>query len=119
MPGGTLELDESPAEAARRELAEELGLTVPIGALLCVDWVPPSPPWDGGLMFVFDGGVLDANKIAAIKLNGDELDRIEFLEPSRLDDLLIPRLARRVSVAIGALGGGGVYLEDGSLAVSA
>ncbi|NUP35798.1 MAG: NUDIX hydrolase, partial [Streptomyces sp.] len=37
LPGGMVEADESPAQAAARELAEELGLTVPVGRLLAVD----------------------------------------------------------------------------------
>ena len=119
LPGGTLELDESPAAAARREFTEELGLAVPIGGLLCVDWVPPRAPWDGGLMFLFDGGVLSMERIAAIRLCADELDRFEFVEPSRLGDVLIPRLARRVAAAVAAIEHGGVYLEDGSVVVSA
>ncbi|MEU1813098.1 NUDIX hydrolase [Micromonospora aurantiaca (nom. illeg.)] len=114
LPGGTLEVDESPAAAARRELTEELGLAVPIGELLCVDWVPPSAPWDGGLMFLFDGGVLSAERIAAIRLCVDELDRFEFVEPTRLGEVLIPRLARRATAALAAVDHGGVYLEDGS-----
>ncbi|MBW4705163.1 NUDIX hydrolase [Micromonospora sp. RL09-050-HVF-A] len=113
VPGGMVEPDESPADACVREIQEELGLPVPTGPLLCVDWVPASPPWDGGLMFVFDGGVLTADQITAIRLCPDELDRFDFVEPERLGEVLIPRLARRVSAAVAAIGHGGVYLEDG------
>jgi 8-oxo-dGTP pyrophosphatase MutT (NUDIX family) len=113
VPGGMVEPDESPADACTREVREELGLSLPTGALLCVDWVPASPPWDGGLMFVFDGGVLTPDQIAAMRLCPDELDRFEFIEPGRLGEVLIPRLARRVAAAVAAIGRGGVYLEDG------
>ncbi|GIJ30711.1 hypothetical protein Vqi01_58730 [Micromonospora qiuiae] len=113
IPGGLVEPDESPAHACAREVKEELALSVSAGPLLCVDWVPASPPWDGGLMFVFDGGVLTANQIAAIRLCPDELDRFEFIEPERLDEVLIPPMARRVTAAVAAIGRGGVYLEDG------
>jgi hypothetical protein len=41
-----------------RELAEELGLTMPLGRLLVVDCVPSRPGRTEGLMVVFDGGVL-------------------------------------------------------------
>ncbi|WP_341719380.1 NUDIX hydrolase [Micromonospora sp. FIMYZ51] len=113
IPGGMVEPDESPAHACTREVREELGLSVPAGALLCVDWVPASPPWDGGLVFVLDGGVLTTDQIATIRLCPDELDRVEFVEPERLDEVLIPRLARRVAAAVAAIGRGGVYPEDG------
>ncbi|MFI6268533.1 NUDIX domain-containing protein [Micromonospora zamorensis] len=101
VPGGTVEPDESPADACTRVIREELGLSVPAGRLFCVDWVPASPPWDGGLMFVFDGGVLTAEQVATMRLCPDELDRFEFVEPERLGGVLIPRLARRVTAAIG------------------
>ncbi|MFB9234075.1 NUDIX domain-containing protein [Plantactinospora siamensis] len=114
IPGGMVEPDESPADACTREIQEELGLSVATGALLCIDWVPPKPPWDGGLMFVFDGGVLTADQIAMIRLCPAELDRFEFVEPERLSEVLIPRLARRFAAAVDAIGRGGVYLEDGA-----
>ncbi|MER7889433.1 hypothetical protein ABTX15_06390 [Micromonospora sp. NPDC094482] len=64
-------------------------------------------------MFVFDGGVLTADQIVAMRRCPDELDRFELVKPERLGEVLIPRLARRVTAAIAAIGRGGVYLEDG------
>lgn len=114
VPGGSLELDESPQQAAEREIKEELGFAPRIGGLLCVDWVPPAPPWDGGLMFLFDGGVLSVEQIAGIRLRPEELDRFEFVAPNALDTILIPRLARRVAECVRVrVEGGSAYLEDG------
>jgi 8-oxo-dGTP diphosphatase len=115
IPGGSLEPDESPLAACEREIKEELSLSPRIGGLLCVDWVPPAPPWDGGLMFLFDGGTLTAEQIAGIRLRPQELDRFEFVRPDAVDDILVPRLARRVGACLRARDtGGSVYLEDGN-----
>lgn len=113
LPGGSLEADESPLTACIRELREEIGFVPPLGGLLCVDWVSPRPPWDGGLMFLFDGGVLSAAQIAGIRLPRDELERFAFVPPGEVAALVIPRLARRVLACLAPDGRGGAYLEDG------
>src|SRR5581483_8587882 len=42
IPGGEVEPGESPRDAARREVREELGCDVlPVGDLLVVDFLPP------------------------------------------------------------------------------
>ena len=114
IPGGSVELDESPLAACQREVKEELGIAPPIGAMLCVDWVPPAPPWDGGLMVLFDGGVLASEQIAGIQLRPEELDGYDFIAPDALDNVLVPRLARRVKACLRAREAGtSIYLEDG------
>ena len=49
IPGGVVEANESPGQTAVREVREELGLMLPLGRLLAVDWVPPArraaTPW--------------------------------------------------------------------------
>jgi len=112
IPGGSVEPDESPLAAARREIMEELGTAFPIGRLLAVDWVPPAPPWDGGLMFLFDGGPLTTDQIAAIRLPPDELDGYLFAGPDELAGLLTPRVARRLSRSLTT--SGALYLESGA-----
>lgn len=114
VPGGAVEIDESPLATCEREVQEELGFTPRVGGLLCVDWVPPNPPWDGGLMFLFDGGSLTSAQIDSIRLPPNELDHWAFIPANDLDRVLIPRLARRVSACLQARERGGVYLEDGT-----
>ena len=72
IPGGCVEADESPYAAAVRELQEELGIPVVPGRLLVVDWVPPGPAAPREHV-VYDGGVLDQAREAAIHLSDGEL----------------------------------------------
>ncbi len=58
LPGGVVEVGESPQLAAGREVLEELGLEVTPGRLLLTDWLPSWSGWDDALCLVFDGGVV-------------------------------------------------------------
>jgi 8-oxo-dGTP pyrophosphatase MutT (NUDIX family) len=115
IPGGSVEADESPYAAARREVTEELGLTRQPGALLVVDWVPPRDGRTEGLMLLFDGGRLTAEEIAGLVVPADELRGFAFCGEVDAARLLPPRLARRVAAGLRARQTGAVaYLEDGS-----
>jgi ADP-ribose pyrophosphatase YjhB (NUDIX family) len=78
LPGGSVDLNESPRDACVREVKEEIGLTLEHPELLCVRYKPATDGWDG-LLFVFDGGVLDANEIQKIVLQEEELDAYKFV----------------------------------------
>jgi 8-oxo-dGTP diphosphatase len=116
VPGGAVELDESPRDAARRELREELGLDLEPGTLLGVDWVPPRPDRSEGLITIFDGGLLGPEDIARIRLPPEELASYEFVEVIKAPELLSPLLGRRVARCVAARADGrSVYLENGAL----
>jgi 8-oxo-dGTP diphosphatase len=114
LPGGMAEANEAPADAVRRELLEELGLRVRVGALLCVDWVAPHGPWDDLIAFVFDGGVLDEVAAADLRVRDHELAGFEFCDAGQLRGRLEPRAFRRAQAALNALAAGQAsYLHDG------
>src|SRR4029450_2103074 len=56
LPGGVVEVGESPQLAVAREVSEELGLDIKPGALVLTDWLPPWGGWDDAICLVFDGG---------------------------------------------------------------
>lgn len=103
LPGGMAEANEPPRPAADRELREELGLTIPIGRLLTLEWVGPHGPWDDQLVFVFDGGVLDASQIGSLKVSDTELSAYKFATAEDAAVLLRPDMIARLNRARAAL----------------
>ena len=103
IPGGIAEYDESPYDACRREVQEEIGLTLEIGPLLVVDWVPALGVWSDALAFVFDGGVLGPSMIARLEIDPVEARSHEFLTLDQARPRLRPSMTRRLTQAQQAL----------------
>ncbi|NUW42932.1 NUDIX domain-containing protein [Nonomuraea rhodomycinica] len=113
IPGGHVEPGETPYQACVREVREELGIEPPIGRLLVVDWAP-HPEQGDKILFVFDGGELDAETLKRITFADREVSAYAFHPADELDELLIERLARRVRAALTAWElGETIYLEHG------
>ncbi len=113
IPGGIMEADgETPWEACRREVLEEVGLHVERGRLVAVDFLRPKASKPGGMRFLFDCGVLPGAALGAIVLQEEELSGHRLVDRARALELLSGPLRRRVGAALAAPGGC-VYLEDG------
>lgn len=112
IPGGQIDADgESPWEACRREAAEECGVELQHGRLVCVDYLRPKPNRPGGVRFLFDCGTVSDDQLAGITLQEAEIQAHRLVEPADALALLSGPLRRRVSAALAAEHC--LYLEDG------
>jgi 8-oxo-dGTP pyrophosphatase MutT (NUDIX family) len=110
IPGGAVEADESPWATATRELAEELGWDQPLGRLLVVDYVRPQDSRPEGVVFVFDGGVLDETDLVGMVFPDGEIHSAGFHPLAEARDKVKPLLADRLAAALDAVEQGATVL---------
>jgi ADP-ribose pyrophosphatase YjhB (NUDIX family) len=80
LPGGVVEVGESPADGLVRELQEELGITVTVHGLVTVNWLPAWRGWDDACVMLFDLGVADASITDAMQLQPTEIAGVEWCD---------------------------------------
>jgi 8-oxo-dGTP pyrophosphatase MutT (NUDIX family) len=113
LPGGVVEVGESPQLAVAREVEEELGLDLPAGPLLVTDWLPAWSGWDDALCLVFDGGVHDASLLDDVVKQPREIRAAEFCTLDEVRERCADFTARRIESALGNVGGSTAYTESG------
>jgi 8-oxo-dGTP pyrophosphatase MutT (NUDIX family) len=114
LPGGVVEVGESPRLAVHREIEEELGLAIEAGGLLLTDWLPPWGGWDDAVCLVFDGGAHDPSVLDDMVTQPREIRTAEFCPVEELDDRCADFTARRIRAALEALAAGRAgYTESG------
>lgn len=112
IPGGSVDKDESPRETCAREIREELGLSLEIGALLAVEYLARRDYKPEAIHFIFDGGVLDETRVGQIRLCDKELLEFCFCSIDEACERLDDGLAIRFRAAHGRIGTGQTaYLE--------
>ncbi|MBA8795506.1 8-oxo-dGTP pyrophosphatase MutT (NUDIX family) [Friedmanniella endophytica] len=115
LPGGIVEPFEAPRLGAAREVREELGVDLPIGPLLAVDWMPPYLGWDDALELIFDGGLVTEADLAGFTLQPSEIAAVRLVTLAEAADHLTPLARRRLELITTLPAGRTVLLEDGSL----
>ena len=100
LPGGVVEVSESPQLAVAREVEEELGLTVEAGPLLLTDWLPPWGGWDDAICLVFDGGEHDPSVVDGIVRQEREIRSAGFFTIAEIREKCADFTARRIESAL-------------------
>jgi len=90
IPGGKIQAFESIAEAAARELQEETGLTVKVGAHFKVYEIV-NPPTEHRIV-IYSWAKVIAGTLKA----SDDLSQVKFFSPEELDDIPLTPLVRKV-----------------------
>ncbi len=115
LPGGLMEQDESPRQAAQRETLEEVGLEVVAGRLLVVDYKSATVERPVCVQFVFDGGILTEQQLDSVVLQADEIEAWRMTPKHEAVTMVqTGGPASRLTRALAALHSGeAAYLEDG------
>ena len=110
LPGGICEHGEPPHLGCAREVAEEIGLDLPIGMLLAIDWSQPYGREARPIMhFVFDAGTIASGD--GIVLQAEELDEFRFVASGAAAGYLAPFGVRRLHAALAARAAGATVYQ--------
>lgn len=115
LPGGVVEVGESPMLAVGREVEEELGLTITPGPLVLTDWLPAWGGWDDAVCLIFDGGVHQDAILDRIVRQKREIRSARFCTIEEVHELCADFTARRIVSALINLSDtpGASYTESG------
>ncbi len=114
LPGGVVEVGESPQIAVAREVEEELGLVLEPGPLVLTDWLPAWSGWDDALCLVFDGGVHDPSVLEGVVRQEREIRGVGFHTVAEARERCADFTVRRIEAALHNVGvGGSSYTESG------
>jgi 8-oxo-dGTP pyrophosphatase MutT (NUDIX family) len=100
LPGGVVEVGESPQLAVVREVQEELGLAIDAGRLLLTDWLPAWGGWDDAVCLVFDGGVHPESIVDTIVRQRREIRDAQFRTMAEAHELCADFTTRRLVAAL-------------------
>ena len=115
LPGGIVEPGESPVLAARREVAEEIGIDIAPGRLLAMDWLPPYLGWSDAIEVLYDGGEYDADLTSRLVCDPREIKRAEWFSVDEVASVVSPLNARRLPLLIPRKPDAPLHLESGTL----
>jgi len=94
IPGGGVEENESPLQAAEREVYEEIGLNIKIKSCLVIHYRAGMKGQDENIMFVSDGGILE--NLNKLKLDGKEIVEAKFVSFEQATSLVGTRIGSRL-----------------------
>lgn len=114
LPGGVVDPGESPAVCVAREIEEELGVEVTVGALVVVNWLPPWRGWDDAHLFLFDCGLFEG-QLDPTQFLRREIADAHWVEPGESGPHVAPYTARMLEAVSGSTPGTTLYLENSEL----
>ncbi|MFV0532357.1 MAG: NUDIX domain-containing protein [Cumulibacter sp.] len=115
LPGGIVEPGEAPALAGQREVAEEIGLELPVSRLLAVDWLPPYLGWSDAIELLYDGGEHPVDLPQRLEYDTREILEAQWFSIEEITGVVSPLNARRLPLLVPNRPAGTLHLENGSL----
>jgi len=112
LPGGVVDINESPMMTAKREVREETGLNLMVIILLVANYNSSEGNRDENIQWFFDGGVVTENQKTEISIDGDEIMEAKFVDDGEFYELCGERWGHKLELIKQALKTGAMYTEN-------
>lgn len=105
LPGGSVDAWESPSEACRREVWEEVGIRLRSVRLLAVFYDNRRSKRDEIIHFVFLGGRVSSTIKTQRKSADGEIEEVRFVPRNRIGAFASPKFSRRIRTLLDSVRG--------------
>ena len=116
IPGGIVDGGESPSEACKREVFEEIAIKVGEVKLICIVYSQANSKREESVEFIFSSDVFNTLQESTIRVDGKEIEKWQFVSLDKALNLFKGskrNLEKIIPICLGALKEGKqVYLED-------
>lgn len=115
LPGGMVEIDESPLEGLHREVQQKLAISIKPRELLSIDYISSLNVSEEYFYLLFSAENLTEMQAQQIQLFSEQVLNFKFVSLEQALELLTPHVAKRVltTLAVQAIDRGAIYLENG------
>jgi ADP-ribose pyrophosphatase YjhB (NUDIX family) len=99
LPGGVVEANESPLEAAKREAKEEISVKIKIDKCLSIDYSQKvyENYHDESLQIMFLGNIMSESDVKTLKIDNSEIVDFKFVKIKEAIEMLNKHLSDRLN----------------------
>lgn len=117
LPGDVIEQLESPLDAIKRELREEISLDIDPIKLMFISYIKGKTKYEEALCFIFNFGTINNTMVKKIKIYNNEIIDFKFFKLNEIDNIVSENTKKAIHIAYNDFNKNGTYYVENGIVV--